>query len=213
MPQPTDIPLGQWIEKGFQLYKNHFGILVLAMLLVFVLSVVSLGILLPPLMLGFMLLTLGLATGRSPNPPVTEIFTGFRFFVPALLFFLVWGIIMILGSAILSVFPFIGQLASLLFCYALQALLLFGLFLIGDKDMGFWEASTESMERVKPDFWPFLGLTVIAGLIGGLGAIVLGIGVIFTVPIQICILTVAYQEVYNIPTASSPVETSPAERP
>ena len=43
---------------------------------------------------------------------------------------------------------------------------------------------------VKRNFWPFLGFSIVSNLIGGIGAVACGIGVVFTLPIQVCILTV-----------------------
>ena len=63
--------------------------------------------------------------------------------------------------------------------------------------MEFWPASQDSINTVKANFWPFFGLSVVAGFIGILGAIAFGIGVVFTIPIQGCILTVAYRNVYR----------------
>jgi hypothetical protein len=63
--------------------------------------------------------------------------------------------------------------------------------------MPFWPASLKSIDTVKTNFWPFFGLSIVAGLIGSAGAIAFGIGVIFTIPIQGCILAVAYRDVFG----------------
>jgi uncharacterized membrane protein len=55
----------------------------------------------------------------------------------------------------------------------------------------------ESINKVKTNFWPFLALSFVAGIIGGIGQIACGIGIVFTLPIQACILTVAYREVFS----------------
>ena len=74
---------------------------------------------------------------------------------------------------------------------------MFGLFLIVDQQMQFWPASRRSIDMVKSNFWPFFGLSIVAGFIGGIGAIAFGIGVVLTIPIQGCILAVAYREVFG----------------
>ena len=95
---------------------------------------------------------------------------------------------------------------------------MFGMFLIVDKKMDFWPASMESINVVKTNFWPFLGFAVVAAIIGSLGAIACGIGVIFTLPIQGCILAVAYRAVFDgaqvsegPPDIPEPEETPPTE--
>ena len=92
--------------------------------------------------------------------------------------------------------------------FAVQAFLMFGLFLIVDKRMDFWPASLESLNKVKTNFWPFFGLSVVSSIIGSIGGIACGIGVIITLPIQACILTVAYREIFNgVETVSVTEET------
>jgi uncharacterized membrane protein len=103
----------------------------------------------------------------------------------------------VVGSLLVGWFPVIGQLLSLFFVYAAQAFLMFGLYLIVDKQMNFWPASQKSIDTVKTNFWPFFGLAAIASIIGSIGALAFGIGVVLTIPIQICILTVAYHEIFD----------------
>jgi uncharacterized membrane protein len=105
-------------------------------------------------------------------------------------------------------FPIIGQLLSLFFVYAAQAFLMFGLYLIVDKQMDFWPASQVSIQTVRTNFWPFFGLAAVASIIGSIGAIAFGIGVVLTIPIQICILAVAYQEIFNGSRPSSTPEST-----
>ncbi|MGD2186237.1 MAG: hypothetical protein PVI71_08920, partial [Desulfobacterales bacterium] len=88
----------------------------------------------------------------------------------------------------------------------------FGLYLIVDKQMNFWPASRESIHTVKTNFWPFWGLSTIASIIGSIGAIAFGIGIVLTFPIQVCILAVAYQEIFDKARRSSSSDfTSSAE--
>ena len=123
-----------------------------------------------------------------------------------------WGLAILIGSFILSLFPVIGQLLSLFLAYTAQAFLMFGLFLIVDKQMNFWPASQLSIQTVKTNFWPFLGLSAIASIIGSIGAIAFGIGIVLTVPIQVCILAVAYEEIFiGTAQSSDPDFTSSAE--
>ncbi len=90
---------------------------------------------------------------------------------------------------------------------------MFGLYLIVDKQMNFWPASQESIHTVKTNFWPFLGLSAVASVIGSIGAIAFGIGIVLTIPIQVCILAVAYQEIFDeAGQPFSPDFTSSAER-
>jgi hypothetical protein len=195
--QKVQVKFSQWIEEGFNLYKENFKTLVLAATFVVVISTVTAFILAGPMLAGLALVTLGLRDKKVPKPEAGTVLKGFDYFVPAFLFIAVWGIGIMIASVVVGVIPFIGQLASLFVAYGAQAFLMFGLFLIVDKKMEFWPASQESINTVKANFWPLFGVSIVAGFIGSIGAIALGIGVVFTIPIQGCILTVAYREVYK----------------
>ena len=205
--QKVQVKFGDWIERGFNLYKNNFGTLVLASILVVVLSTVTIGILAGPMLAGLALVILFLLDKKSPAPDAGAVFKGFNYFLNSLLFVAVWGIAIFIGSIILGVIPLVGQLASIFFVYAAQAFLMFAMFLIVDQQMDFWPASMESINTVKTNFWPFFGISTVAGIIGSLGAIAFGIGIVLTLPIQGCILAVAYRDVYaDSANRSSPFE-------
>ncbi len=195
--QTVQVKFSQWIEEGFILYKDNFKTLVLASIFVVVISTVTAFILAGPMLAGLAWITLGLRDKKVPKPEAGSVFKGFDYFVPAFLFIAVWGIGILIASMIIGTIPLIGQLASLVVAYGAQAFLMFGLFLIVDRKMEFWPASQESINTVKTNFWPFFGLSLVAGFIGSIGAIAFGIGIVFTIPIQGCILTVAYREVYG----------------
>jgi len=193
----VEVRFGDWIEGGFNLFKENVGLLILSSLVVVILSSVTVGILAGPMMGGLMIITLRLYDKGEPKPEVGHVFKGFNYFLHTFLFVLVWGVLLFVASLILSLVPCIGELASLFVVFVAEALLLFGLFLIVDRGMEFWQASIESYTRVKSNFWPFLGFTVLASIIGSIGFIICGIGIIVTLPIQVCILTVAYREVFG----------------
>lgn len=195
--QKPEVNIVHWIEAGFNLYKNNFITLVLAALIALVLSTVTIGILTGPMIAGLIIIALQLLRNTDPKPEAGVVFRGFHYFLNTFLFVLIWGIAILVGSLMVGWFPIIGQLLSLFFVYAAQAFLMFGLYLIVDKQMDFWPASQTSIRTVKTNFWPFFGLAAIASIIGSIGALAFGIGVVLTIPIQICILAVAYQEIFG----------------
>lgn len=209
--QKTNVNIVKWIEAGFNLYKNNFTTLVLAALIALVLSTVTIGILTGPMIAGLIIIALQLLRNADPKPEAGVVFRGFHYFLNSFLFVLIWGIAILVGSLLVGWFPIIGQLLSLFLVYAAQAFLMFGLYLIVDKEMGFWPASQKSIHTVKTNFWPFFGLAAIASIIGSIGALAIGIGVVLTIPIQICILAVAYQEIFGEAKPATGPDVSPQE--
>ncbi|MGD8961857.1 MAG: hypothetical protein PVH43_05050 [Desulfobacterales bacterium] len=211
MMQKSHVKLGEWIEAGFNLYKNNFTTLVLAAIIALVLSTVSIGILTGPMIAGLIIIALQLLRKAEPKPEAGAVFKGFRYFLSSFLFTIIWGIAILIGSLVLGLFPIIGQLLSLFFVYAAQAFLMFGLYLIVDKQMDFWPASQLSIQTVKTNFWPFFALAAIASIIGSIGALAFGIGIVLTIPIQICILAVAYQAIFDDTKISSTTDSAAEE--
>lgn len=195
--ETVEVKFGEWIERGFNLYKENFATLVLASLIAVVLSAVTVGILAGPMAAGVLLITLRLIDKDEPKPEVGSLFRGFDYFLNSLLFVVAWGMGLFLISLMVGLIPCIGQIASLFVVFAAHALLMFGMFLIVDKTREFWPASVDSFNAVKPNFWPFFGFSIVSNLIGGVGAVACGIGVVLTLPIQACILTVAYRDVFG----------------
>ncbi len=193
----VDVKFGEWIEEGFNLYKENFGILVLVSLIAVIVSAITVGVLAGPMAAGVLLIVFQLQDRKEPKPEAGTLLKGFDFFLNSFLFFIVWGIAIFVVSFILSFVPCIGQVASLFVVFVAHALLMFGMFLIVDRNMEFWPASVESFNMVKRNFWPFLGFSIVSNLIGSIGAVACGIGIVFTLPIQVCILMVAYREIFD----------------
>ena len=155
--EKVEVKFGEWLEKGFNLYKENIATLILASAVAILLSVATLGILAGPMLAGVFFITLGLFDKTDPKPEAGSLFKGFNYFLNSFLFVIVWGVAIIVASFILSIVPCIGQLASLFIAYAVQAFLMFGLLLIVDKRMEFWAASMESLNKVKTNFGPAWG--------------------------------------------------------
>ncbi len=127
--EQVEVKFGNWIQTGFDLYKQNIGALILPSALAIIISGVTFGILAGPMMVGLILVTLRLLDKSEPKPAPGDVFQGFNYFIPAFLFAVVWGIVFF----VLSMIPFLGLLLVL----AGGTFLMFGLFLIADKKMEF----------------------------------------------------------------------------
>ncbi len=189
--------IGNWFKGGFDLYKNNMAVFILATLIALILTAVTFGILGGPMYAGLVYIALKLHDREQPAPTAGDVFSGFKYFLNSFLFFIVWGIILFIAGSILGYIPCLGLILVICLSLAAGAFLMFGIFLIVDKEMAFWPASMASIEKVKESFFPFLGLSVVAGVIGQIGAVACVIGIILTMPIYICTLTVTYRDTFG----------------
>ncbi len=193
----VQVKYGEWMEQGFQLFRQNFVLLSLASLIALIIGAASAGILAGPMAAGLVWIALRLLDEPGIKRDISNVFRGFDYFLDSMLFFLIWGSITAVVCFVVSFFPCIGPLAAFFVVYTAQALLMFGLFLIVDKGMGFKEASSESYRRVSENFWHFLSFSAITGLIGSLGMLLCFIGLALSIPIQACMLTAAYRDIYG----------------
>ena len=188
------VDFGGWINKGFTMYKENAVALIVAGLIAGLLIGVTFGILAGPMIAGLTLMTIRIYDGEKVE--IGDVFQGFQFFLPSFLFILVWGFIILLAALLLEMIPILGILAGNIPGLVFGTLLIFAMPMIVDKKMDFWAASMASIDKVKPLFWPLLGLYVVGQLIGSAGLILCFIGVILTMPISYCIFTAAYRNFF-----------------
>lgn len=206
----TDIAIGECLSEGFELFKKDAGLLILCGLVTTLISSLTGGILGGPLYAGMLMVCLALHDKVEPKPQVGDVFRGFDLFLQTFLFGLVWMLILGVGAFILvmvaSLFaflPLIGwlvapllQLALIIAACVAPAFLMFGLFFIFVDQMEFWPASMRSIELVRQNPLPFVGLFAVIALIGVVGTAVCCVGMIVTTPIQFAIITATYRRVF-----------------
>lgn len=197
--EKATVKFGEWIEAGFNLYKENFVVLVVANLIAVMLSAVSLGILAGPMMAGIIMIALRLLDKKEPKAEIGDVFNGFQCFLDSFLFVVILAAVSIAASLLLNLIPCAGPILSFAFSICLSTLILFGLFLIADRRMSFWPAALASINLVKTNFFPFAGLMIVVNILGYIGAVACGIGVIITMPLATCITAVAYRELFGKP--------------
>ena len=193
------VKFGAWIQAGFSLYRDNFTVLALASLIAVILSAVTMGILAGPMFAGLIIIALGCLDRKEPKSEVGDIFKGFEYFLDAFLFIIIWGAISIAATLLLNLIPCAGQVFSVFVSIIISAFVMFGLFLIVDRKMNFWPASLASINLVKTNFFPFAGLMIVAEFLGNIGILACGLGVVITMPITVCIIAVAYRDLFGKP--------------
>lgn len=214
MSENVEVDFGGWIQKGFDIWKDNLLTLIISYVIAYFVSGLSLGILAGPMMAGMLMIVFALHDKVQPKPQIGDLFKGFSLFLNTFLFFIIFFAV-VFGSMILHFIPCIGTLIAMALQIGFSTLMFFALCFIVDKKLPTIEAMKASASIVKQNFFPFLGLTIVAGAIGMAGIIACGIGIFASMPIMFCIQVVAYRAVVgggsveSTPAPSAPVPPPP----
>jgi uncharacterized membrane protein len=182
-PQPgIHSQTGRWIGEGWEMVKDDLGVYVALTLVTFVLGTMVPFIIQGPLTAGFFIFCMNKTLKRRAE--FADLFTGFNFFIPALVASLVITLFVAIGTAF-CIIPGIVVAASCKFTY---------LFIV-DKRMDFWQAISASHAVVKNDYFGFTMFLVAMTLLNVLGFVCCLVGTLITIPISVAAITVAYRDI------------------
>ena len=192
---PGALPLGEYLKTGWGLFMQYpggfvgFGLLYLVIQAVFhsipfVGAVASVAVS-TPLIMGNFFVSAKLLQGKTPE--FRDFFSGFQFFLPLLLLSLVAGSFIAIGTMLL-VIPGVY----------LAVAYLFASYLVIDRGLDFWPAMELSRLTVNPRWFGFFAFVLLLALLNLAGAIALGVGLLVTVPLSFCTMTVLYAEIFGL---------------
>ncbi|NLN62172.1 MAG: hypothetical protein GX146_04775 [Myxococcales bacterium] len=184
------LDVGDEIKKGWALYRANFDLLFVSFLVCGLLSVVTLGILATPMIAGFLMIVRRVMRNDPNKPTVGDVFQGFEVFGQAFLLFLLLSIAIFILSLVPVVKIAVGLLFSPFFAWGM-------LFVVYER-LSAVDALKKIFELTAAgDFTMPLFVGLVAGIIGGLGVIFLGIGIFFTAPLIYIITAVAYETLFG----------------
>jgi uncharacterized membrane protein len=209
-----EVKIGDYFSRGWEIFKQYAWGFILFTFLIGALSVIV-SILPSPLGSGgsdggsiglgnIVLFFIGPILGvgsyfvafqiaRNRPYGFGDFFNGFNKFLPIFLTYFV--------SAILIGFGFI--LLILPGIYLAVAYMFAQLFVI-DKNLEFWSAMETSRKLVTKKWFSFFGLVLLLGLLNILGAILLGIGLLVTIPLSSCVVAAAYEDIVGLNSVAEP---------
>jgi hypothetical protein len=203
-PAEPEIKLGDWLSYGWQVYKENWLLMSMATLLGGFLSVVTVGILAGPLLMG--MYRMAFKTIREERPEMADLFKWDGRFLQAFLACL----ILFLISAGLSGMGNNNALAALLnFVFTPFLTMLLGLSMphILERNMDIAKAINEVGRKIFSKdalMWWIVGLVFAAISVGGL--IACGVGILVTIPWMISSSAIAYRDMFGI---DDPNRTNP----
>jgi hypothetical protein len=188
------LPLGDYFRTGWEIFKQYPGgfigfFLVYAAIGLISCTIPFLGPLLffavsPALIMGNFIVSAKLL--QRQTPAFRDFFTGFQFFLPLLLLSLVTSILITIGLALLII-PGIYLAVAYLFAACL----------VIDRRLDFWPAMEVSRRRVNPLWFGIFTFGLLLVVINLLGGLLLGLGLLVTVPLSYCALTAAYVDLFG----------------
>jgi hypothetical protein len=189
------LPLGDYFKTGWGLFKQYPGGFVGFCLLNLVIqgalngvsyagAVASVAIT-SPLFMGNFIVSAKLLQGQTPE--FRDFFAGFPYFLPLLLLSLVAGLFIGIGT-ILLIIPGVY----------LAVAYLFASYLVVDRRLDFWPAMELSRRTVNPRWFGFFAFVLLVALLNLAGAVVLGLGLLVTIPLSFCTVTAAYADLFGL---------------
>ncbi|MFN6944508.1 MAG: hypothetical protein ACK4ND_06140 [Cytophagaceae bacterium] len=197
-----------YIKRGFELFKQNPGGFIGYSLIFLLISVVLDAIpvvgfaasiaVQGPLFAGFYIIARRI--NHSQSHTFSDFFKGFDYFVPLLLTNLIGGILIFLGLLLL-ILPGV----YLAVAYSLASLfVVFG-------GLDFWPALETCRRLITKQWFNFFILAVLLVLMNLLGAILLGVGLLVSLPVSFCAMYVAYEEIVGTGSGASPRDFQEAE--
>lgn len=194
----TEVKIGDYFRAGWELFKKYpagfIGYFILIVVTSYVLRLVPVigwlaGLaLMSPLNAGFFVVSAKLLKNQTPQ--FADFFGGLKIFLQLALFGIVSSILITIGL-ILLIIPGIYLIVSYLFA----------LMFIVDRGLDFWPAMETSRLSVQPRWFKFFTFLLLVFLLNLGGLLLLGVGLLVTVPLTHCIFTVAYDDIFGIKSA------------
>lgn len=167
------------LSEGWALFKDDVVLYVVATLLVFVISALSLGLCAGPMFVGFIKLVRKRMRGEEGT--ATDVFDGFSEFGASLIAMILIGVGVIIGSMLL-VLP--GVIFAFITAFTFHAIAL-------DGD-GATAAIGNSYTLIKENLAPSLVLLLIVAVLNAIGGSII-FGSLLATPFSLIVMTFAYQ--------------------
>lgn len=191
---PQSLPLGNYIKVGWELFKHYpYGFIAFCLLNICINVVLNtipfLGhlaslALSPTLVMGNFIVAARLLQGQTPQ--FRDFFSAFSFLWPLFWVSLIGSILIAIGL-ILLVIPGVYLIVGYLFASCL----------VVDRALDFWPAMELSRRTVTPLWFGFFVFLLLLTVMNLAGALLLGLGLLATIPISSCALTAAYDDLYG----------------
>jgi len=177
--QPVKVQIGVWINRGWDCLVRDLGVSLLVGLVATIL-LGALPILVGPVYAG--LAMTGIRKAERGKADIQDFFSGFgNFFLQA--FF---------SSILICLFAIVGLAFIIIPGLVILSMYMFTFHFMVHRGDDFWQAMEASRRLVSRDYFGFVAFGLLLGAINLLGLMLLGVGVVITLPVTSYALTAAY---------------------
>jgi hypothetical protein len=173
-------PIGDALRLGWQTFQRDMAAIAVAMFCAMLLALI-------PLLGGGLALAgmmhVALKALRGQTPAAADGFIGLSDNA--------------VDHIVMGLLQIVGLVACCIGAYVSQAIFYPGTLMILERGMGWEQAKDECLARVKPNWGAWTVFTLAVTLVGGSGALLCGIGVLFTAPIAMIALAYGYQHAFG----------------
>lgn len=196
--QIGEVNFSAYFKTGWDLFKKYpvgfvgyFIIIIISSLIVQSVPVIgwlAALALVGPLHAGFFIVSAKLL--KNQTPVFADFFSGLRFFLQLALLEVVRSILVGIGLILLIV-PGIYLVVSYFFA----------LMFVVDQGLDFWPAMETSRRSVQTRWFKIFTLFLLLILLNLGGLLLLGVGLLVSVPLTHCIITAAYADIFGLKSA------------
>lgn len=184
--QPLKVRIGQWINRGWDCFVSDPGVnLLIGLVAAALLAVVP--FLIGPISAGFALA--GAKKCESGKVRIEDFFAGFsRHFLPSLL-----------SSVLIFLFAAVGLVFLIIPGIVILTMYMFTFHYMVYRQEDFWQAMESSRKLVSRDYFGFVAFGIVLACVNLLGVMLMGVGVVASLPITYFALTAAYFDCAGVP--------------
>lgn len=202
-----EVKIEAYLQRGWEILKQNLGgfigftIVQVLIGIIIALMPERLEVLLTPifnfaispvLAAGFSVVAFKIIKGHSTG--FGDFFLGFNSFLPIFLVNLLVSLFILLGLFALII-PGIFLAVAYSFSF---------LFVIGRK-FDFWEAMESSRKVISRRWFSFFAFFFVLGLVNLVGLLLLGVGLLVTIPLSSCAMAAAFDDIVGLPASDGAV--------
>jgi uncharacterized membrane protein len=166
---------------GWAIFREDIGNFILITLIACGLASLANFVVVGPLLAGmFIAVKRRMLHGQTD---LMDLFAGFNLFIDSFLI-----------GILTTLFAFVGLLLCLFPGFIVTAFYLFAYLFVVDRKLGFWDAMESSRRLVVQDLLGYVLFVLLLLLFNLLGLILLGVGLLVTIPVSVAAIAVAYKE-------------------